>query len=64
MSMAPDPGTVMTNPFRLGLTADVDEVDIGSSTEGLAACADALRKPPTPCKVRFKYFFNPQVKIP
>jgi hypothetical protein len=47
MSMAPDPGTVMTNPFRLGLTADVDEVDIGSSA-GLAACADALKKPPTP----------------
>jgi hypothetical protein len=53
MSMAPDPGTVMTNPFRLGLTADAGEVDIGSSAEGLAACADALRKPPTPMQGAF-----------
>jgi hypothetical protein len=47
MSMAPDPGTFMTNPFRLRLAGDVDEVDVGSSA-GLAACADALKKPPTP----------------
>ena len=50
--MAPDPGTVMNNAFRLGLNTDVDEVDIGSSG-GLAACNDALRKPPTPMQGAF-----------